>query len=293
MVRTDILSRAFEACLQAALQARQASDAQQSLALLERAHLIGQERIDWHWRVHCRMLALALSRGDRRETGGQLLRLALVPLGHLTGRLPPGNPGSTRVGAFDSVALPDDLKVLFAEARSPARAIDTPATARRWNWPWFLLAVAMVSADQTSKEIVALALPPGDGVVVTPFFNLVHVLNPGAAFSFLAGAGGWQRYALSVLGIAISLWLARELKRGTGSRLERFAYAMIIGGALGNVFDRLRQGAVTDFLDFHWQGAHWPAFNVADVAISLGATALIAATLRHARHAREEGEAPA
>ena len=153
----------------------------------------------------------------------------------------------------------------------------------RWNWPWFMLAAALVLADQASKRLVASTLPPADGVAVTSFFNVVHVLNPGAAFSLLAGAGGWQRYALAALGIAVSVWLARELQRSWNDRLACFAYAMIIGGALGNVLDRVVQGAVIDFLDFHWRGAHWPAFNLADMAICAGVTAMIAATLRPAR----------
>lgn len=155
--------------------------------------------------------------------------------------------------------------------------------SRRWNWSWFMLAAAVVLADQASKRLVASTLPLGDGVAITSFFNVVHVLNPGAAFSLLAGAGGWQRYALAALGIAVSVWLARELQRSRNDWLACFAYAMIIGGALGNVLDRIVHGAVIDFLDLHWRGAHWPAFNVADMALCAGVTAMIAATLRPAR----------
>ncbi len=172
-------------------------------------------------------------------------------------------------------------EILSEPAHDGSQASRTLPAVRAW--PWFALAAAMVLADQLTKAMVAAALPLGDSVPVTSYFNLVHVLNPGAAFSFLADAGGWQRYAFSVLGILVSLWLSFEIWRGRVGRLERFAYAMVMGGALGNVVDRLRQGAVVDFLDFHWQNSHWPAFNVADIAINIGVAALIIATLRDAR----------
>ncbi|WP_159330328.1 signal peptidase II, partial [Klebsiella pneumoniae] len=109
----------------------------------------------------------------------------------------------------------------------------------------------------------------GEQVEITPFFNLVHVLNPGAAFSFLANAGGWQRYFFITLGLAVSAWLGRMLCQQR-PRLEAMGYSLILGGALGNVADRVLRGQVVDFLDFHWRLAHWPAFNLADVAITIG-----------------------
>ena len=104
-------------------------------------------------------------------------------------------------------------------------------------------------------------------------------MNPGAAFSFLADAGGWQRYLFTGLGTAVSVFLAFALWRGVHSRLETAAYVGMMGGALGNVIDRLRIGAVVDYLDFHWLGWHWPAFNLADIFVVGGAALLILASV--------------
>ena len=120
--------------------------------------------------------------------------------------------------------------------------------------------------------------PYGASYPFTSYFNLVHVWNRGAAFSFLADTGGWQRYAFIALGICISTALAVLLYRGLANRLEAPAFALIIGGALGNVTDRISLGYVVDYLDFHWQGWHWPAFNIADIAITTGAVLLVAAS---------------
>ncbi|MDP5239470.1 signal peptidase II [Uliginosibacterium sp. 31-16] len=163
------------------------------------------------------------------------------------------------------------------------------AAMPRTTWPWFVLAAAILVADQGSKAWVSSGLLLGDRIALTEFFNLVHVLNTGAAFSFLADAGGWQRYAFSVLGIAVSVWMAREIRQGQTSRMECFAYAMIIGGALGNVVDRVFRGAVTDFLDFHWQGMHWPAFNFADIAINIGVLAMLLGIWRQSRFGQDRG----
>jgi len=134
--------------------------------------------------------------------------------------------------------------------------------------------------DQCVKAIVAATLPLGGSVTLTPWFNLVHVLNPGAAFSFLADAGGWQRYSLSGIGIVVSLVLVVLLRRGVRSRLEAAAYVGLIGGALGNVIDRLRIGAVVDYLDLHWRDVHWPAFNLADVLVVGSAALLVLASFK-------------
>ncbi|GAP38182.1 lipoprotein signal peptidase [Piscinibacter sakaiensis] len=91
----------------------------------------------------------------------------------------------------------------------------------------------------------------------------------------MAGASGWQRYFFITLGLLVAVWLIRQLKQ-TLPRFEAVGYSLILGGALGNVVDRLLRGQVVDFLDFHWQGMHWPAFNLADVAISIGVGCLIA-----------------
>jgi signal peptidase II len=153
-----------------------------------------------------------------------------------------------------------------------------PFDSRRHWAAWLVLAAAAVTLDQGLKWIVASALPLGERVAVTPWLNLVHVLNPGAAFSFLADAGGWQRWFFTVLGIAVSIVLAVVLYRGVQRRIETIAYVGLIGGALGNVADRLRIGAVVDYLDLHWQGWHWPAFNLADIFVVGSAGLLVLAS---------------
>ena len=110
---------------------------------------------------------------------------------------------------------------------------------------------------------------------MTSFFNLVLVFNAGAAFSFLANAGGWQKWFFVVLASGISLWLVAMLRQHAGERLMALALSLILGGAIGNVIDRLRFDAVVDFLDFHLAGAHWPAFNVADSAITVGVVLML------------------
>ena len=146
-----------------------------------------------------------------------------------------------------------------------------------------MLAGAGVAADQGIKAFVASSLDLGEQVFVTSWFNLVHVLNPGAAFSFLADAGGWQRWFFVVVGMVVSIVLAWWLRRGVASRLEAAAYIGLIGGALGNVVDRLRLGAVVDYLDLHWRGMHWPAFNLADILVVGSAGLLVLASFAQSR----------
>lgn len=164
-----------------------------------------------------------------------------------------------------------------------ATAVDTASpgfsTAPRFS-RWAGAAALLTASDQGLKLWVAAALPLHARIEVAPVFSLVHTLNPGAAFSFLADAGGWQRHVLTVLGIAVTGVLLGFLWRGVQSRWEAVAYTCIVGGALGNVCDRLRLGAVVDFLDFHWRGMHWPAFNLADVYIVAGAGLLVVASFR-------------
>ena len=145
---------------------------------------------------------------------------------------------------------------------------------RQWRWA-LVLAAAVVIADVLSKELVQASFAYGERLAVTAFFNLVFVLNPGAAFSFLAGAGGWQKPILLGFGIVVATVLAVMLVRNPMSRLTAFGFAAVLGGALGNVIDRTRHGAVVDWLDFHLAGWHWPAFNIADIGITVGAAALI------------------
>ena len=150
-----------------------------------------------------------------------------------------------------------------------------PAGGRAGMLHWLGLAFIVVIADQFTKVLVLGYYQLGASTEVTSFFNVVRVHNFGAAFSFLAGASGWQRWfftALALAAVAVMLWL---LRAHAGQRLFGFSLACVMGGAIGNVVDRLLHGYVIDFLDFHAQGVHFPAFNVADSAITLGAACLI------------------
>jgi len=140
---------------------------------------------------------------------------------------------------------------------------------------WLALAAGVMLLDQVSKAWVLGSLRLMESLTVTAFFNLVLVFNPGASFSFLAGAGGWQKWFFVAVALAISAWLAVMIRRHAAERLLPAALALILGGALGNVIDRLRFDAVVDFLDFHAAGHHWPAFNVADSAISVGVALML------------------
>lgn len=140
---------------------------------------------------------------------------------------------------------------------------------------WLGLAFIILIADQFTKILIVGYYHLGDSTYVTSFFNVVRAHNTGAAFSFLAGASGWQRWFFTVIGLlaaALILWM---LKSHAGQKLFAFAMACILGGAIGNVIDRIMYGYVVDFLDFHWHNWHFPAFNVADSAITIGAACLI------------------
>ncbi len=145
--------------------------------------------------------------------------------------------------------------------------------------PWFALAGLVVVLDQISKWVVLHHIRPGETIHVAPFWNWVLTFNPGAAFSFLADQPGWQRWLFTALALAVSAWIARELRRHPEQKLLSLALALVMGGALGNVIDRARFGAVVDFVQWHAAGYYWPAFNVADSAITLGAILLVFSTL--------------
>lgn len=140
---------------------------------------------------------------------------------------------------------------------------------------WLLLALVVVILDQITKYAAVSALAGQPPVEVTPFFNLLLVYNRGAAFSFLAGMGGWQRELFITIGVVASVWIVLLLRRYPQQTLFCLALSLVLGGAVGNVIDRVTVGAVVDFLDFHAFGWHWPAFNVADSAITCGAVLLI------------------
>ncbi len=152
--------------------------------------------------------------------------------------------------------------------------------------PWLALAILILVLDQLTKVLILGAFQLGDASPVTSFFNIVRVHNAGAAFSFLAGASGWQRWFFTGIGVAATVFIIYLLKSHPGQKLFCFALACILGGAVGNVIDRLVHGHVIDFLDFHWAGWHFPAFNVADSTITIGAVCLILDELLRVRKAR-------
>jgi signal peptidase II len=147
------------------------------------------------------------------------------------------------------------------------------ADTRRW-WAWLGLSLAVVTADQLSKLAMIALFQPGEERVVTGFFSLVLAFNTGAAFSFLRDVAGWPRYLFSAVAIAAGGLIVWLLRRG-GDRWYCAGLALILGGAVGNLWDRLTLGHVVDFLLFHWDRWYYPAFNVADSAITVGAALLI------------------
>ena len=146
---------------------------------------------------------------------------------------------------------------------------------------WLALSGVIVAADQATKY-AAVQYLAGRTVEVTPFFNLVLAYNTGAAFSILADAAGWQRGLFVGIALIAAAWIVWLLRRYPHQRLFALALSLVLAGAVGNVVDRILVGAVVDFLDFHAFGKHWPAFNVADSAITCGAVLLVWDALRPA-----------
>ena len=153
-------------------------------------------------------------------------------------------------------------------------------------WPWLAWAVVLLVADQVTKTLILNHYRLGDATYITSFFNIVRAHNTGAAFSFLASAGGWQRWLFTGIGVAATVFIVWQLRAHPGQRLFCFALASILGGAVGNVVDRMMHGYVVDFLDFHAAGWHFPAFNIADSAITVGAACLILDELLRVRRER-------
>ena len=147
---------------------------------------------------------------------------------------------------------------------------------------WIALAIAVLAADQLAKAAILATFVPGQELPLLPFFSLVLAFNRGAAFSFLAGADGWQRWLFTAIAIAASVFIVWLLRRG-GSRLYLLGLALSLGGALGNLVDRLWLGQVVDFVLLHWRGWSYPAFNLADSAITAGAALLIVDSFRQRR----------
>jgi signal peptidase II len=154
----------------------------------------------------------------------------------------------------------------------------TAPTAR-----WIAIALALVILDQVTKAAIQAWLKPGDEVPLLPFLSLVLTFNTGAAFSFLAGQGGWQRWFFAAVAVAAAVFITWLLRKG-GHRMYLWGLTLILAGAIGNLIDRLWLGHVTDFVLFHWRGWTFPAFNVADSAITIGAGLLILDSFRQ-RHA--------
>lgn len=153
---------------------------------------------------------------------------------------------------------------------------------------WFLLSAVVVILDYATKIAVLEAFTPGEGRALTPFFNLVLVFNKGAAFSFLATAQGWQTFFFAAIAIVASIVISFLILKNENKLLFCAGLALILGGAIGNLYDRIAYGHVVDFLDFHAAGWHFPAFNVADSGITVGAGILIVESFLHPEPADEK-----
>ena len=152
---------------------------------------------------------------------------------------------------------------------------------------WFALAAVLVVLDQLLKFVAVRTLEMGVPVSVLPFFSLVLTYNPGAAFSFLASASGWQRWFFVVVALAASLLIGYMLFKNRRENFMCFALALVLGGAIGNLIDRVLFGAVVDFVLLYWRQYHWPAFNLADSCITVGAILLIWDSFRQTRVQQE------
>lgn len=153
-------------------------------------------------------------------------------------------------------------------------------------WPWLAWAVLLMGADQITKTLILNHYQLGDSTFITSFFNIVRAHNTGAAFSFLSDAGGWQRWLFTGIGLAATIFIVWQLRAHPGQKLFSFALSSILGGAVGNVVDRLMHGYVVDFLQFHYAGWYFPSFNLADSAITVGAACLILDELLRVRRER-------
>lgn len=157
---------------------------------------------------------------------------------------------------------------------------------------WLVVSVVVIALDLATKAWVVHAFQPGDVRVLTSWFNLVLAYNDGAAFSFLAHAGGWQRWFFLVLSLAISAAIVVILRRQRARPFTSLALALVLGGALGNAWDRITLGRVVDFIQLHAAQYYWPAFNVADSAITVGVVLLLLENLGRSRAARSIDDEP-
>ncbi len=276
------------AVVNALLKQRQATppaDPEAAWDLLSAAHIVGQTDIRLHVRVHWAMLLFAIKNRDVGEVLGQLFRLGLIPLGHIFQRLPLGNVGRANVSAFMPMTVPPRLTQLIRNCMPmPKDPLEkplhpmTPTTTQATRWRWLGLALLFWALDQAIKYGVTQSMQLFDSRPIFTGFNWVYVLNPGAAFSFLADAGGWQRHFFTTIAFTVSAVLAVVLWRGVAQKAEALAYALLLAGALGNGTDRIRIGAVVDYLDLYWRNWHWPAFNLADICVCVAALLLIRAS---------------
>jgi len=152
--------------------------------------------------------------------------------------------------------------------------------------PWLGVAAIVILLDQLSKIAITKILAYGESIRITSFFNLVLAYNKGAAFSFLASESGWQRYFFTAISIAAVLFILFLLRKHAGQKLFCWALALVLGGAIGNLIDRVLYGHVVDFLDVHLHGWHWPAFNIADSGITIGAVLFVIDELRRVNNKR-------
>lgn len=268
--------------LRAAASAYRAGDLNLAFQLMREAHVPGQCYFSMRWHSHVLMLRISMARRDLRGMAGQLGRLLVIPFAHLAERLSAGNAGEANVLGLARVPIHGDLQSIRTYQATDMHSqhpLKTAPSLQSTGFGWWTLALLVAIADQTTKYAVHTGLPYGASIPITDFFNFVHWLNAGAAFSFLADAGGWQRYFFSILALAVSAVLAWMLRKPLPKN-EAFGYSFILGGALGNVADRFVRGYVVDFLDFHWQTWHWPAFNLADIGICVGAALLVIGAFR-------------
>ena len=157
----------------------------------------------------------------------------------------------------------------------------SPASGRGELSRWLGLSALIIVLDQLSKAWISGYFVYGESLPVLGVFNLVLAHNTGAAFSMLNNAGGWQRWMFSTIAVVASVWIVWLLRNHQQQKLFCLALALILGGALGNLIDRIAYGYVVDFLDFHWDSHHFPAFNVADSAITCGAALMLWDSLTH------------
>lgn len=169
---------------------------------------------------------------------------------------------------------------MSTEMASPKGQVQEQSSASMMRWLW--LSAIVIVLDQISKLIITELYVLGDSTPVFSFFNIVRAHNTGAAFSFLAAESGWQRWFFALIAVAVSIMLVQWLRKlPTNDRFMAVALTLVLGGAIGNLIDRMVLGYVVDFLDFYWNGQHFPAFNIADSAITVGAVMLAVDVLRN------------